>query len=240
MCQPQWRSSTCSHWAWLAATNLLHLVINLPPRNAAARGNLFRDIYNPAGTNFHRYLTPEEFTEKFGPSAEDYQAVIHFAKTNGWTVVGTRTSRSLVEVKASVADIERALHLKMLVYQHPTEARTFFAPDTEPSVDQDIPVLCISDLNNYIIPHPYGSGRPVTSRQALNLTSYGNGGSSGGLFSGNDFRGAYAPGTSLNGAGEVVGLFEYNGYNYSDIYQYETNAGNPDIPTINNVFTPVS
>ena len=27
-----------------------------------------------------------------------------------------------------------------------------------------------------------------------------------------------------------------NGYNYSDIYQYETNAGNPDIPTINNVF----
>ena len=35
-----------------------------------------------ASPNFHHYLTPEQFTEKFGPSQEDYQAVIDFAKSS--------------------------------------------------------------------------------------------------------------------------------------------------------------
>ena len=36
--------------------------------------------------NYHHYLTPEQFTERFGPTEQDYQAVIAFAKANGLTV----------------------------------------------------------------------------------------------------------------------------------------------------------
>ena len=42
----------------------------------------------------------------------------------------------------------------MRVYQHPVEARTFFAPDVEPSLDLDTPVLAISGLDNYVRPRP--------------------------------------------------------------------------------------
>ena len=51
-------------------------------------------------------------------------------------------------------DIEKAFHLHMHVYQHPTEARTFFAPDTEPTVDLATPLLAISGLDSYVKPKP--------------------------------------------------------------------------------------
>jgi len=77
----------------------------------------------------------EEFTARFGPSQEDYAAVIHFAEANGLTVVGTSRNRMNLDVSGPVANIEAAFHLTMGVYQHPTENRTFFAPDREPTPD---------------------------------------------------------------------------------------------------------
>ena len=55
----------------------------------------------------------------------------------------------LLDVQGAVADIEKAFQVKMRVYQHPKENRTFFAPDAEPSVPAGLPVLDISGLNNY-------------------------------------------------------------------------------------------
>src|SRR6516164_6023157 len=49
----------------------LHLAIGLPLRNQGALSNLFAAIYDPASPQFHRYLTPEQFTGQFGPSATD-------------------------------------------------------------------------------------------------------------------------------------------------------------------------
>jgi subtilase family serine protease len=210
----------------------MNLVVNLRPRNLAMRDGLLRQIYNPASTNFHRYLAPAQYREKFGPTEADYQAVLDFVRTNGFTVRAVRRSRSLVEVQASAREVERTFHVKLRVYPHPTEPRTFFAPDTEPAVDRSIPIQAISGLNNYVLPHPLGSGRPVASGDGAPGQS-GGGGSGGGLFLGSDYRHAYLPGTALTGQGEVAGLFEYNGYNLSDIQNYESAAGYTNVPLVN-------
>jgi subtilase family serine protease len=47
----------------------------------------------------------------------------------------------------------------------------------------------------------------------------------GDLF-GNDFRNAYVPGTTLTGAGQSVGLVEFDGYFTNDIFNYANEAGN--------------
>ena len=86
----------------------------------------------------------EEFDARFGPTEQDYQAVIALAASSGFTVTARHPNRRLLEVSASVADIERALQVTMRTYAHPTEPRTFFAPDTEPSVGMGIPILYIA------------------------------------------------------------------------------------------------
>ena len=133
----------------LAGTNRLNLAIALPLRNRETLTNLLHQLYDPASSNYHHYLTPEQFADMFGPTESDYQAVIAFAKANGLAVTGTHPNRTLLDVSGTVADIEKTFHVTMRVYRHPQEARTFYAPDVEPSVDLAVPVLYVSGLNNY-------------------------------------------------------------------------------------------
>ena len=141
----------------LPATNRLRLVIGLPFRNPEGLTNLLKELYDPASPRFGQWLTPAQFNSEFGPTADDYAKVISFAETRGLTVVGRHDNRVLLEVAGPVADIEKAFQVKLRVYEHPTEKRTFYAPDTEPSVEPDVPILHVSGLDNYILPRPLGT-----------------------------------------------------------------------------------
>ena len=213
------------------ATNL-YLAIGLPLRNQEELNNLLQQIYDPASPKYRRYLTPEQFAERFGPTEQDYEALIDFVKANGLTVTGRHPSRVLLDVKGSVANIEKILHLTMRVYQHPTEARTFYAPDVEPSLDLAVPVLNISGLYIYTVPHPKQFIRRPSSK-AKNATPNAGSGPSG-EYMGYDFRAAYLPGvTGLTGAGQVVGLVEFDGYYANDIATYEAQSGLPSVTLAN-------
>jgi hypothetical protein len=215
----------------LPATNRLDLAIGLPLRDPAALLELLGQLYQPGGTNFHRFLTANQFTERFGPGATDYQAVIQFAKENGLTITGIHPNRMLLDVRGRVDDLEKALHLTFQVYAHPQEARTFFAPDQEPSPAIGTRVLHISGLDNYTLPHPRNL-RPSATAPATAARPMAGSGPTG-TFLGNDFRTAYLPGTTLTGAGQIAGLFELDGYYASDIAAYQSLAGLPIVPLQN-------
>lgn len=139
----------------------LHLAIGLPLRNQQGLEELLQQIYDPSSTNFRQYITPAQFTERFGPTEQDYQAVIAFAQENNLTVNYKHSNRVILDVSGTAADIESAFHLNLLLYQHPTEDRTFFAPDVEPSFDLAVPILRISGLDNYAIPHRSGTATTI-------------------------------------------------------------------------------
>ena len=219
----------------LSSEKRLNLAIGLPLRNQQALDDLLRQIYNPTSPNYHHYLTPEQFTEQFGPTERDYQAVIASMESKGLTVTYKHPNRVVLDVSGSVPDIEKAFHVGMRVYKHPREARTFYAPDTEPSVDLAVPILHISGMDNYSLPHPMHVVKPIPNRQAMNMTPNSNSGSGpDGSYMGNDFRAAYVPGVTLDGSGQTVGLLEFDGYYSSDIAAYESQAGLPNV-TLTNV-----
>ncbi|MGO9529165.1 MAG: protease pro-enzyme activation domain-containing protein [Verrucomicrobiia bacterium] len=215
--------------ARLAATNILHLTIGLPLQNQAALGALLQQLYDPASPNYRHYLTPAQFAERFGPAPADYQALIDFAKANGLRITGTHPNRVVLDVEGAVADIERALQVTLSEYQHPQEARTFYAPDAEPSLDLAVPVLHIAGLDNFSLPHP--NLRVGPAAPAAHVVPQA--GSEGGEYIGNDFRAAYVPGSPLTGTGQSVALLEYDGYFASDITHYETLAKLPAVTLTN-------
>ncbi len=215
----------------LPATNHLYLAIGLPLRNQEALNSLLQQLYDPSSTNYHHYLTPAQFTAQFGPTEQDYQAVIDFAKGNGLAVVCTYSNRMLLDVRGTVAVVEKAFHVKMNVYQHPFEKRTFYAPDVEPSVLSELKILDLNGLNNYRLPRPL-IRKSSAGHSSANRASLGTGSSPDGTgnFFGYDFRDAYAPGVSLDGSGQTVALFECNDYFDSDITEYVDLAGLPGVP----------
>jgi hypothetical protein len=219
----------------LDAARRLRLAVGLPLRDPAALDELLGQLYDPGSPQYRRFLTPDEFTARFGPTEQQYQTLIDFARTNGLTIAGTAGNRAILDVSGSVADIERVFGVTLRLYRHPSEARNFFAPDREPTVDAGLPILDISGLDDFVIPHPMNLKATPLSQVVSGATPYA--GSMGGYYIGNDFRAAYAPGVALTGTGQSVGLFELDGYDASDIASYESLAGltNSPLPTLQNL-----
>ncbi len=204
----------------LAATQTMQLVLVLPHRNPEALDSFLKAIYDPASPSYRHFLTVGEFTNLFGPSPEDYDTVVRFAKAHGFSILGTSRNRMNLDIMGPVANIEAAFHVTMGVYQHPTENRTFYSPDREPTTDLPFPLWHISGLDNYSIPQPALVRRPADVMPQATTGSCPET-----AFCGSDMRAAYYEGTALTGAGQSLGLLEYDGTDLADLTTYFKNAG---------------
>lgn len=216
--------STLTPKARLTATNELRLAIGVSLRDPAGLDNFVAQVSDPASPNFRHFLTREELTARFGPTAQDYEAVKNFAVSNGLTINLTHANRLLLDVTGPATAVEKAFHVTLRTYRHPTEARDFFAPDVEPTVDMALPVVDIQGLSDFWRPQPKLVKRTNTAKGSAAVRNGSAPDGSGQLF-GNDFRNAYAPGVALTGAGQSVGLVEFDGYFASDILNYANAAG---------------
>jgi len=214
------RTGEAARLANLPPIQTMRLVLVLPLRNQADLDQLLKDLYDPSSPSYRQFLSVDEFAARFGPTQQDYNALIDFAQKNGFTVVATSRNRLNLDVVGSVSNIQRAFHVIMGIYRHPTENRTFYAPDREPTVDLPFQLWHISGLDNYSIPHPAGLHRNLAVKK--NATT-GSGPSAS--FLGSDMRAAYYGGTALTGAGQSLGLLEYYGTDLSDLTTYFKNAG---------------
>jgi len=201
----------------LPSQQRLSLAISLPLQNQAELDDLLQQLYDPQSPGYHQYLSVEQFASRFGPAESDYAAVQSFARANGLAIIDTAANRMVVDVEAPAATIESAFHVSLGVYQHPTESRTFYSPDREPTVDLDAPLLHITGLDNFSLPHTKNFISSATSKSAT-------GSGPGGSFLGSDLRAAYYGSGSLNGAGQSVAIFELSPYALSDIQLYFKNA----------------
>ena len=214
----------------LPATQTMQLNIVLPLRNQGELDNFLRELSDPSSGMYRRFLTVPEFTERFGPTQSDYDAVVRFAKANGFTVVGGTRDGMDVQIVGPVSAVEKAFHVTMGTYQHPTEDRIFYAPDREPTINLPFQLWHISGMDNYSIPHPmfvkksdYAAAHGIDVEKVVSHATTGSGPSAS--FLGSDMRAAYYGGTALTGAGQNLGLFEYLGTDLADLTTYYKNVG---------------
>jgi subtilase family serine protease len=206
----------------------LKLAIQLPLRNQAELTRLLHELYDPKSPNFHKYMSVSGFTERFGATARDYNTVVAWVKANGLTVTATTPNRRLVAVEGSVDKVNRAFHVKVCNYRHPTEGRAFYSPDREPStVGLSVPLLQITGMNNYVLPHP------MLRHKEAAANSTGSGPS--GEYLPSDMRAAYYGNGPLTGAGQSIGIFSFDGYLASDVQLYYSKTGMSSTVPIRNV-----
>src|ERR1700733_1585330 len=136
----------------MPATQTMNVSVVVALRHAPELENFLKDIYDSSSGNYRHFVTPEEFTARFGPSQEDWDATVRFAKESGFKIVGGTRDGHDLQLKGTVAQVEKVFHVTMGLYQHPTENRTFFAPDREPSVDLPFALWHVSGLDNYELP----------------------------------------------------------------------------------------
>ncbi len=203
----------------------------LPLRDKEALEELVQRIYDPSDEEYYgKYLTPEEFAERFGPTQEDYDHVAAYAKSLGLIVTGTHSNRILLNVSSSAASLESVFNLRLHQYQKPN-GQIFHAPDNEPEVPSLIAakIHSIVGLDNHAVRCTYNRQGKTTERllpSTIVSHTYPSGPRGG--FSPNDLLIAYnLNGISENGCNQIIALFELGGYQESDINQYTSYFGLP-------------
>jgi subtilase family serine protease len=214
----------------LPQDRIMSLNIVLPLRDEVGLKKLLSDLYNPSSPSYRHFLTVPEFTARFGPSQQDYDAVVLFATMNGFTVIGGSRDGMDVQITGPVSAVESAFHVSMGTYRHPTEDRTFYAPDREPTTYLPFSLWHISGLDNFSLPHrmlvkksDYAKANGIDVDSVVSHATTGSGPAAS--FLGSDMRAAYYGGTALTGAGQNLGLLEFLGTDLADLNTYFQNVG---------------
>lgn len=226
----------------VAPQQILALALALPLRNTAQMDALNSGLYNPKDPQFGKYLTPRQFTDQFGPTQADYDAVAAYVRAQGLTVKTTHPNRLVLDIEGTAQAIQTAFGVHLHLYKAP-DGRIFRAPDADPILPAAIasrltgiigldtaavirkppvlkPVNPLGFLNPIAPIHP-GDPLGLTQFNAPPPAGKSGGSGPGGGFSPSDLRTAYNLNTPLDGSGEVMGLVEFEGYTPSDITAYE-------------------
>jgi kumamolisin len=224
--------------------------IGLALRNQDQLSALLQGLYDPSSPNYHQYLTPDEFAQQFGPTAEQRQAVIDYLTKQGFTV--TQAYTDLIDFSGSESQAEQVFGVTINDYLGP-DGRIFYSNATLPKLPAYLAstITTISGLDNanrFSHPPIPGNNVPAVDPNAGSncpTAGQGGGGGGGGIFGGGS-QVAYIPSqfakaynydalhsAGLNGEGQTVGVFELDGYSQSDIQAYTQCFGGGSVPIQN-------
>jgi subtilase family serine protease len=80
----------------------------------------------------HRWLTPEEFADRFGISRNDIAAAADWLRSQGFAVGKVARSRSWIVFSGTARQAEDAFHSE--IHRYSLEGKDHFANATEPSI----------------------------------------------------------------------------------------------------------
>ncbi len=100
----------------IAPDRVLTMAIMFKTRNPQELNSLIAEQQNPASPNYHRWLTPQEFSRRFGPDPKEIDAVRDWLAAQGFEIVASSAQQRSVTFKGSAALAERAFETKIVTY----------------------------------------------------------------------------------------------------------------------------
>lgn len=140
------------------------LNFRLSPAQQADLDQFLVELADRTSPNYHKYLTPAQFAQRFGMSSNDINKVATWIQSLGFANIKVATSHNRISFDGSVGQIESAFGLEM--HHYLVNGEIHLANAMNPSVPMALSpsVMYIGHLNDFA-PKPRAKVRP-------NLTSY--------------------------------------------------------------------
>ncbi len=204
---------------------MLRLVVGIKPPHLQEEEQFLQNLQDRNSPEFHAFLTPEQWNERFAPSAQDEQAVVSWLQNQGFTISSRWPNRLTVDAEGTTATAEKAFGVTINSYQ--MDARSFFSNDRDPVVPASLAdiIESVAGLENLHQWRPRISGRnsistaPIYSAGSLVskgevLTHDGN----VSVYS-KKAKAGVKPQTSNGGLYDPSDLWSSYGYNYNALYK---------------------
>jgi subtilase family serine protease len=109
---------------------VMTMEIEFMPRNQAELDALIAAQQNPSSSQYHKWLTHHEYTRRFGPTKQDFNAVADWLKSSGFQVTRGSRREGMVRFSGTVAAVEKAFNARIMTFGDGSQ----FANTTEPEI----------------------------------------------------------------------------------------------------------
>jgi subtilase family serine protease len=194
---------------------------------------LLGQLQDPSSPNYHRWLTPEQFADRFGLSSNDLAKITSWLQAQGFTTDEIARSRSWVAFSGTAQQVESAFHTP--IHRYVSNGEPHYANAAEPSVPSQLAglVLGFRSLNDFR-PRPRSVFKRIGGGIRPDYTSNVSGLH---FLAPDDFatiydvKGLYSSG--IDGTGQKIAVMGQTDILISDITAFRAAAGlPPSNPTV--------
>jgi subtilase family serine protease len=90
--------------------NRMLLVLKRSAQQEAALQQLLTNQQTPGSAEYHKWLTPQQFGERFGVSDQDLQTITQWLQSKGFSVDRVATGRTVIEFSGTASQVQNAFH----------------------------------------------------------------------------------------------------------------------------------
>ena len=165
----------------VSTTKLTDLRIMFRP-SPAQQADLTRWLFEQQDTNspnYHKWLTPEQYADRFGLSQHDVAKVVAWLKSEGFTVTAVAHGRRWVVFSGTVAEMQKTFHTE--IHRYIVEGEEHFANASEPAIPKALAgvVSGLSGFNDFRLrpmsrPNKIAPLAPMSFRANPDYTSGGS------------------------------------------------------------------
>jgi subtilase family serine protease len=205
----------------------LTLVLSRTSEQESDLQSLIAAQQDPTSSQYHQWLTPDEFAARFGVTDSDLEKIESWLQQQGLAVTGVSHSKNRITFSGTVNQVESAFKIEIHYYK--TGSTTDFAPATDisiPSVLSSV-VQGVSNLSTFR-PKPhvkFKTGQRVSSASP-NFTSSQSGSH---YLSPTDVTTIYnvspAYSAGYTGEGQAIAVVGQSAIHVSDIENFQKAAG---------------
>jgi hypothetical protein len=127
----------------------LMLVLKRSPDQEAALQSYLQQAHETSSPNYHKWLTPTTFAQRFGAADSDVQQLSGWLQSHGLKVAGVSTGKNTIEFSGNIGQVNEAFHTS--IHQYSVKGETHFANATNPSVPTALAsvVAGVTQLNDF-------------------------------------------------------------------------------------------
>ena len=210
---------------------LPHITLMLQPSadQKTALEQFLAQQQDPSSPNYHHWLTPEQYADRFGISPSDISQIVAWLKSQNLNLVAVARGRDWVVVSGTAAAVQNAFGTS--IHQYLVNGELHFANTSDPSIPAALEgvVASIHGLNNFRLKP---ASRPRGAAPRPGQPQYDNAGLCGVHCLGPDdvatiynIQPLLAKGT--NGSGQKIVVAGQTQIRLSDIEQFRTFFGLP-------------
>jgi subtilase family serine protease len=182
---------------------------------------LLAEQQDRSSPNYHKWLTPAQFADRFGMTQNDVNRVVAWLEAQGFTVTSIANSRNQISFDGTVAQVDTAFRTEM--HNYLVDGEIHLANATNPSVPAALAglVLAVGNLHNFS-PKPRAILR---SKPSIGATPHFTDPAGDHFLAPGDFATIYDLPAGLNGTSQTIAVIGQSTVNANDLANFRSAAG---------------